>query len=168
MCSGPCARRAKDSMACLRQSSVGRIPVKTNKLSIGVRCRLPLLMRKVPLIGLLIRRVWALQHQTDEQYFAAECTKARRLVCNVGVPASQVNFWCSDSRCRRNASTLSNFIPRYVGSAQSGRGRPSTLMESLRHASLLLRWKAADTVWAVGLLSLSFYFWRYEDIVASS
>ena len=42
----------------------------------------------------------------------------------------------------------------------------STMMESSRLASLLLRWKAADAVLAV--LSFNFYFWRYEDIVVMS
>ena len=37
MCSGPCARRAGDCMARLQRSSAGRIPSKTNKLSIARR-----------------------------------------------------------------------------------------------------------------------------------
>ena len=72
MCSGSCARRARDSMTRLRRSSVGKISAKTNKLSIGVRRRHPVTMRKASLIGLLMSRVWALRHQTGKQYSAAE------------------------------------------------------------------------------------------------
>ena len=47
-------------MARLRQSSVGRIPAKTNKSSIGVECRRTVTLRKASLIGLLMKRVWKL------------------------------------------------------------------------------------------------------------
>ena len=166
-------------MARSRRSSVGRIPAKTNRLSVGVERRHPVTMRSASLIGLLMRRVWVLRHQTGAQYSAAECTRARVAVRNVVAPAPQVDpasrlrsptrvvsFLRSDSKCRRNVSALSNFMPRYVGSAQYGRSRPSTLMESSRRASLLFRWKAADTVLVV--LGFSFHVWRYEDKAAKS
>ena len=124
MCSGLCARQARDSMACLWRSSVGRIPAKTNKLSIGVGRRNPVTMRKASLIGLLMSRMWALPHQTSKQYSATECTWVRVAVPNVVAPAPQidpanhlkspthaVNFFRTDSRCRRNVSALSNFMP---------------------------------------------------------
>ena len=133
-------------------------------------------MRKASLIGLLTRRVWALTHQTGEQYSAAECTRIRVAMRNVVAsayqvdsasrlkcPACDVNSLRNDSRCPQNVSALSNFMPRWVGSAQYCTARPSTLMESSRRASLLLRWKGADTVLAA--LSFSFHFWKYKDIV---
>ena len=122
MRSSPCVRRARDSMARLRQSSVGRIPAKRNKLSIGMS-RHPVTMHKASLIGSLISRMWALWYQTGEQYSAAECTSTRVAVRNAVAPAPQVdpanslksptrilNFLHSDSRCWRNVSALSNFI----------------------------------------------------------
>ena len=87
MCLGSCAQQARDSMTCLQQSSVGRVPSKTNKLSIGVRRR-----HLVTMIGLLMSRVWALQHQTGKQYSAAEYTRARVAVHNVVAPAPQVDL----------------------------------------------------------------------------
>ena len=35
--------------------------------------------------------VWALRHQTGEQYSAAECTRGRVAVCNVVAPAPQID-----------------------------------------------------------------------------
>ena len=131
MCSGPCARQARNSITRLRRSSVGKIPAKTNKLSIGVGHRHPVTMCKRSLIGLLISRVWALRHQKGEQYSAAKCTRARVAVRNVVAPAPQVDlanhlksptrvvdFLRSDSKCRQNVSALENFMPRYIGSEQ--------------------------------------------------
>ena len=78
-------------MARLRQSSVGRIPAKTNKLFISVGRRHPVTMQKTSLISLLMNREWALRHQTSEQYSAAEYTKAKVTVRNVIAAAPQVN-----------------------------------------------------------------------------
>ena len=76
-------------MTPLRRSSVGRVLIKTNKLSIGVGCRHPVTMRKT-LIDLFMRRVWALRDQRGKQYSAAECTRARMAVRNVVAPTLQL------------------------------------------------------------------------------
>ena len=47
----------------------------------------PVTMRKALLISLIMSRVWALRHQTGEQYSAAKCTRARVAVLNVVAPA---------------------------------------------------------------------------------
>jgi len=75
-------------------------------------------------------------------------------------------FLRSDSRCRRYVSDLSDVTPRYLGSEQKGRVLLLCLTLSSRLVSLLLRWKAADTVFVV--LSFSFQVWRYSLIVAMS
>ena len=166
-------------MAHLWQSSVGRIPANTNNLPVGVDCSHPVTMCKASLIGLLMSQVWGLQHQTGEQYSAVLCSRARVAVHNVVVPAPQansasflkspmhvVNFLYSASRYWQNVRSLSNFMLRYVGSAQYGRAHPSTMIKIFCHASLLLRWKTTNTLLAV--LSFNFYFWSYKNIVAMS
>ena len=57
-----------------------------------------------------------------------------------------VNFLRSDSRCRQYVSDLSNVTPRYLGLEQKGRVSLLKLALSSCLASLLLRWKAANTV----------------------
>ena len=51
-------------------------------------------------------------------------------------PTRVINFFCSDSRCRQN---VSNFISRYVGSAQYGRYYPSTLIEKLTSCLFVIK-----------------------------
>jgi len=63
-------------------------------------------------------------------------------------------------------SDLSNVTPRYLGSEQKGRFLLLGLTFNSRLASLLLRWKAADTVFVV--LSFRFQVWRYPSTVAMS
>ena len=77
-----------------------------------------------------------------------------------------VSFLRSDSRCWRYVSDLSNITPRFLGSEQKGRVSLLKLTFSSRLASLLLRWKTADTVFVV--LSFSFQVWRYSPSVAMS
>jgi len=77
-----------------------------------------------------------------------------------------VNFLRSDSRCRRCVSVLSNVTPRYVGSEQKGRVSLVWLTFSSHLAFLLLRWKTANTAFAV--LSFNFQVWRYSPTVAIS
>ena len=77
-----------------------------------------------------------------------------------------VSFLRSDSRCWRYVSDLSNVTPRYLGSDQKGRVSLLYLTLSSRLASLLLRWKTADTVFVV--LSFSFQVWRYSPTVVIS
>ena len=63
-------------------------------------------------------------------------------------------------------SVLSNVSPRYVGSEQ--KGRVSLLWLTFRSllASLLLRWKTANTAFVI--LSFNFQVWRYTPTVAIS
>jgi len=61
-------------------------------------------------------------------------------------------------------TNLSSVTPRYLGSEQKGRVSLLWLTFSSCLASLLLRWKTADTVFLV--LSFSFQVWRYSPMVA--
>jgi len=113
------------------------------------------------------------------QYSVVECTgtrvSIRRIVAPVlhlG-PASRlrratrdVSFLRSDSRCRQYLSDLSNVAPRYLDSEQRGRVSILKLTFSSRLASLLLGWKAADTIFVV--LSFSFQVWSYSRTFAMS
>ena len=69
-------------------------------------------------------------------------SRLKSVTCDVG-------FLRSDSRCRRYVSDLSNVTPRYLGSEQNGRIPLMKLTFSSRLTFLWLRWKAADTVFAV-------------------
>ena len=60
---------------------------KIKRLSIGVRRRHPVTMRKASLMGLSIRQVSALRHQTGAQYSAAEWTKAGVAMRSTEAPA---------------------------------------------------------------------------------
>jgi len=124
-----------------------------------------------------MRRVWALRHQTGVQYSAVEWTRAKVVVRRVVAPAPQpeptscrrsatrdVNFLRSGSRCRWYVSDLSNVTPRYLGSEQKGRVSLLKFTFSSRLASLLLRWKTADTV--LVKLSFSFQVWRCSPTIA--
>jgi len=120
-----------------------------------------------------IRQVRALRHQTGAQYSAVEWTRARVAVRRVVAPAPQpepasrlrsatcdVNFLRSDSKCWRYVSDLSNVTPRCLGSEQKGRVSLLYMTFSSHLASLLLRWKAADTVFVV--LNFSFQVWKLK------
>jgi len=74
-----------------------------------------------------------------------------------------VSFLRSDSRGRRYVNVLSNVTPRYSGSEQKGRVSLLKMTFTSRSASLLLRWKTADTVFVA--LSFSFHVWRYLPTV---
>ena len=153
------ARRARDSVAPMRRSSPGWMPANIGRLSTGVGRRHPVTIRKASLMAGSMRRVWALRHQTGAQYSAVECTKARAAIRRVVAPAPQpepasrlmsatrdVSFLRSDSRCRPQVNDVSNVTPRCLGSEQKGRVSLLKLTFSSRLASLLLKWKAADTV----------------------
>jgi len=136
-------------------------------------------IRKASLMAGSIRQVWALRHQTGEQYSTVECTMVRVAVYRVVGSAPQpepashlrsatrdVSFLRSDSRCRRYVSDLSDVTPKYLGSEQKGRVSLLKLTFISRLASLLLRWKAPDTIFVV--LSFNFQVWRYSPTVAMS
>jgi len=108
-----------------------------------------------------------LRHQTGAQHSAVEWTRARVALRRIVAPTPQpepaslprsatrdVSFLRSDSRCRRYVSDLFKVTPRYLGSEQKGMVSLLYLTLSSRLASLLLRWKAADTVF-VALASQS-------------
>jgi len=143
------------------------MPSRVGRLSAGVEHKHPVTICKALLMAGSMRRV---RHQTGTQYSAVECTRARVAVRRVVArppqpePASRlrstthgVSFLQSDSRCRRYVSDLSNVTPRYVGSEKKGRVALLYLTLSSRLASLLLRWKTADTIFVV--LSFSFQVW---------
>jgi len=67
-------RRPRDSVAPLRRSSAGWMPARIGRLSACVGRRHPVTNRKASLMVESIRQVWALRHQTGEQYSAVECT----------------------------------------------------------------------------------------------
>ena len=170
---GSMARRPRDSVAPMRQSSAGWMPARIGRLSVGVGRKHPVTVGMASLMVGSIRRVWALRNQTRAQYSEVECTKTRVAVRRVVAPAPQpeaassltsatrdVSFLRSDSRCLRYVSYLFNVTPRHLGSEQKGRVSLLKLTFSLRLASLLLRWKAADTVFVV--LIFSFQVWRYS------
>ena len=113
------------------------------------------------------------------QYSAVDWTRARVAVRNVVAPAPQpepasrlrsathhVSFLRSYSRCRRYVSDLYNVTPRYLGSEQKGRVSLLKLIFSSRLASLLLGWKATNTVFMV--LRFVFQVWKYLPVVAMS
>ena len=117
MCSGPCARRARDSMARLRQSSVGRIPATTNKLSIGVGEQASSHHAKSAIDRFVNNPSVGTVAPDTRVVSAAECTRAKVAVCNVVAPEPQadpanrlqnptrvVNFLRCGSWCRRNVT----------------------------------------------------------------
>jgi len=167
------ARRARDNVAPLRRGSARRMPTRMSRLSAGAGRRHPVTFRNTSLMAGSMRWVWALRHQAGAQYSAVGCTRVRMAVRKVVAPAPQpetanrlksasrdVSFLRCDSRCRRYVNDLSNVPPRYLDSEQKRRVSLLKLTFSSRLASLLLRWKAADTVFVV--LSFSFQVWRYE------
>ena len=111
-CPGSMARCAGDSVAQLRRSSAGWMPVRVGRLSADVGRRQPVTIRKASLMVGSMRRVWALRHQTGTQYFVVECIKGRVAIRRVVAPAPQseptrrlrsathdISFLRSDSRC---------------------------------------------------------------------
>ena len=71
-CFGTRARRARDNSVFWRRSSVGWMSAKIKRLSVDVGHRHPVTMLKASLMGLSIRLVWALRHQTGVQHSPVE------------------------------------------------------------------------------------------------
>jgi len=156
------------STAPLRRSSADYMPARMGRLSAGLGLRHPVTIRKASLMAGSMRRVSALRHQTGAQYSAVECTRTRAAIRNVVAlapqpePASRlrsatrdVSFLRSDSRCRRYVSDRPvERCSKVFGLGVEGRVSLLQLTFGSRLASLLLRWKAADTVFVV--LSFSF------------
>jgi len=86
-CPASMARRARDTVAPLRRSLAGWIPVSIGRLSAGVGRRHPGTIRKASLMVGSMSRVWALRHQTGAQYFVLECTRAGVAIRRVVAPA---------------------------------------------------------------------------------
>jgi len=105
-CPGSMARCPRDSVATLRRSSAGWMPARIGRLSAGLGRRHPVTIRKASLMVGSIRRVWALRHQTGEQYSAVECTRARVAVRNVVAPAPQPEPASRLSSATRDVSFL--------------------------------------------------------------
>jgi len=155
------------------------MPATIGRFSAGVERRHSVTVRKASLMTESMRKVWALRHQTGAQYSAVEWTRAKVADRNVVATAPQpepasrfksamrdINFLRSDSRCRRYVSDLSNVTPRHMGSEQKSRVSLLWLTFSSHLASLLLRWKTANTVFVI--LSFNFHVWGYSPIVAIS
>jgi len=125
-CPGSMARRARDSVAPLRQSSTGWMPARIGRLSAGIARRHPVTVRKASLMAGLVRRVWELRQHTGARYSAVECTRAKVAVRNVGAPTPQselasrlrsamrdVSNLQSHSGCRRYVSDRSRSVQGY-------------------------------------------------------
>jgi len=82
-CFGSIAQQSRDSVVLFWRSSVGIIPARTKRLSIGVERRHPVTYRRAWCVGLSTRQVCLLQHQTRTQYSEAEWIKARVAVSTV-------------------------------------------------------------------------------------
>jgi len=174
-------RRARDSVAPMQQSSGCWMPTRVGRLSAGVGRRHPVANHKASLIpgrsggyehcgtkqansslrlnaprlGWLFAEL-LLQYPSQSQQAASGARRMMSASCEVtqGVGDTWATY------------TVSNVTPRYLGSEQKGRVSWLYLNLSSRLASLLLRWKAADTVFVV--LSFSFQVWRYSPSVAMS
>jgi len=62
-CPGSMARRDRDNLASLRQSSADRMPARRGRLSASAQRRHPVTVRQASLMAGPIRRVWALRQQ---------------------------------------------------------------------------------------------------------
>jgi len=71
------ARHAKESVAHVRRSSAGWMLAKIGTLSVGVRRRHPVTIRKASLMAGSTWRKWTLEHHAKVQYSAAEWIRAR-------------------------------------------------------------------------------------------
>jgi len=81
-CPGSMARRARDNVAPLLQSSTGWMPARIGRLSAGVGRRNLVTVCKALWMAGPKRRVRALRHQTGTQYSTVECTRARVAIRN--------------------------------------------------------------------------------------
>ena len=102
-CPSSMARRVRDSVAPLRRSSTSWMSARIGRLSAGVGRRHPVTIRKASLMAGLMRRLWALPHQTGAQCSAVECTRAKAAVRRVVAPAlpsgaskplQECDVWC--------------------------------------------------------------------------
>ena len=124
-CSDSWAQRTKDSRAFWVQNSVGWMPDKIKRLSVGVGHRHPVTMGKASLMGLWKRRVW---HCDTKPVHSTQPWNGPKQGWLCGVlwhphpqlnpinrfenPTQDINFLRSYSKCRRNVSALSSFTPR--------------------------------------------------------
>ena len=131
---GSITRFARDSVARLRQSTAGWMPVRRRRLSAAVGHRHPVTIHKVSLMTGSMRWVWALRHQTRAQYSVVECTSSQVAVRNIVAPALQpkpasnpkstmcdISFLQSDLRCQRYVIVLSNITPSCLVSGKNSK-----------------------------------------------
>ena len=155
--------------------AAGAMPDNTGKNSVGVGFRQPVTILMVSLRVMSSFLACALRLHTGEAYSAALYTRARAPVLKVeglaphDEPASrrrrlflEDTLARSESRCCLYVSCLSSFTSRYVDVGLCGSGDPLTFTVSLRWASLVLRWKAVEVVFAT--LSFSLQVFRYPAI----
>ena len=124
----------------------------------------PSVFQKLCIMNTYLQFVMSVMSQSQERIFGmpAHCFPRFRWLFAAVSPAPQpepasrlksatsdFSFLRSDSRCRRYVSILSNITPRYLGSEQSGMVSLLGLTFNSRLASLLLRWKTADTVFVM-------------------
>jgi len=170
------ARHARDSAAPLRRSPAGWMPARVGRLSAGAGIQ-----------SQFAKRCWwrswwgGYEHCSTRQVHSTLQLNAPELGWLFAVLLFQnpirsqqtaSGAWCQLLMkwlkvwviC--DVSNLSNVTPRYLGSEQKGRISLLYLTFSSHLASLLLRWNAADNVFAV--LSFSFQVWRYSPSVAMS
>jgi len=167
--------------APLRWSSAGWMPARVGRLSAGVgRMRHLVTIRKS---SLMAGRWGGYEHcGTRQEYSAVKCNSAGVTVRRVVAPAPQPGYSRSQqaaSGVRRVMSASCEVtqvsairerpVQRYSevsGLKAEGQGFVVVFDLSSRLSSLLLRWKAADTVFVV--LSFSFQVLRYSPTVAMS
>jgi len=82
-CQGFMGRRARDSVAPLRRSSVGWMPARIGRLSACEGHRNPVTVHKASFLAESMRQVWALWQQTRTQWYAVEWTRVRWLLATL-------------------------------------------------------------------------------------
>jgi len=133
-----------------------------------VGCRHPATIRKVSLMAGSMRQVWALWYQAGAHYSAGlGCLFTMLLLqhtCQSQQAASRMwhimSVFC---KVTQYVSDLSSVTPRCLGSEQKGRISLCKLTFSSHLASLLLKWKAANTGF-VGA-ELCCQVWRHSPMV---
>jgi len=175
-CPGSMARCPRDNVAPVWRSSAGWMLVRIGSLSAGVGRRHPVTRHRWwwgqwggyehcdtkqerstrhsngPVLGWMFATL-LLQHPNQSQQAASGVWRVMLASCEAVQDVG--GTWAGCSR---------NVTPRCFGSEQKDRVLLLKLTFSSCLASLLLRWKTADTVFVV--LSFSFQVWRYSPSVA--
>ena len=147
------------------------------RLPNGVGRRYPVTIRRVSLIAVSMMQACTLATPDRCTVLCCRAHKGQGSCLKnsfIGTPSRasslirvtrQISFPRSDSQCP-NVINLSSFTPGCVGIWVKDRHFLSSETLSLRPASLLFRWKAADTIF--DQLSFSHQIWRYAANVTRS